>query len=318
MDHPSSPRIAIVGAGAVGSFFGGMLARAGHHVVLVARAPHVQAIARQGLRMLLQDGSTHCVAVAASTELDVVRDCELVLCCVKSRDTAEVARSLAPLLTPRALVLSLQNGVENPALLARELARPVLPVAVYVAVAMAEPGLVRHFGRGELVLGPRTPEEAADGKLRARLLQLVEVFDAAGIPLRISECVMDDLWSKLLVNCAFNAISALSRQPYGRMVEQEPIRALQQAVVQEVLEVARACGRHIDPLQAGEAVQAIGRSMAGQLSSTAQDLMRGRPTEIDDLNGCIVRLGAAHGIATPANQALHALVKLAEGAATAG
>ena len=304
----------VVGAGAVGSFFGALLARAGHHVTLIGRPAHVEAIARDGLRLQMQ-GQDIRVALHATTDIEAVRDAEVVLVCVKSRDTEALARQIAPLLAADALVLSLQNGVDNPATLAARIRQPVIAVAVYVAAALAEPGLVRHFGRGELVLGPADAAAARDAALQRRLQALADVFASAQVPVRVSTTVMDDLWAKLLVNCAFNAISALTRQPYGRMVEQPEIRDLQEALVREVLEVARASGHALDPRQARESVREIGRSMAGQLSSTAYDLMRGKPTEIDDLNGVIVRRGAELGIATPANQSLYALVRLAQTAA---
>lgn len=304
----------VVGAGAVGSFFGALLARAGLPVTLVGRPAHVDAIARDGLRLQMQ-GQEIRVALHATTDIEAVHDAEVVLVCVKSRDTDALARQIAPLLCADALVLSLQNGVDNPATLAARIRQPVIAVAVYVAAALAEPGLVRHFGRGELVLGPADARAARDAALQRRLQALAEVFASAQVPVRVSAAVMDDLWAKLLVNCAFNAISALTRQPYGRMVEQPAIRDLQEALVREVLEVARASGHALDPQQARESVRDIGRSMAGQLSSTAYDLMRGKPTEIDDLNGVIVRRGAELGIATPANQSLYALVRLAQAAA---
>lgn len=314
MTSSAHPRIVVVGAGAVGSFFGALLARAGHPVTLIGRPAHVEAIARDGLRVQMHEREIR-VELHATTEIEAVRDAETVLVCVKSRDTDALARQLAPLLAADALVLSLQNGVDNPAVLAAHIRQPVIAVAVYVAAALAEPGLVRHYGRGELVLGPADAQAARDDALQHRLQDLAAVFASAQVPVRISATVIDDLWAKLLVNCAFNAISALTRQPYGRMVEQPAIRDLQEALVREVLEVARGSGHPLDAAQARESVREIGRSMAGQLSSTAYDLMRGRPTEIDDLNGVIVRRGAELGIATPANQSLYALVKLAQAAA---
>ncbi len=311
--NSTNPRITVVGAGSVGSYFGAMLARAGHAVTLVARAEHVQAIERFGLKIHKSD-SEFTLRIPATTELEAVRGADLVLLCVKSRDTEELARRMAALLEPGALVMSLQNGVENPAAIARHLRQPVVPTAVYVATAMPAPGEVRHYGRGELVIGPATPREAADAGLRQRLQDIAGWFASAGVPVRISDAVMDELWAKLLVNCAYNAISALTQQAYGPMAALAPIRALQQSLVDEVLEVARASGHALDARAARASVEQIARSMPGQLSSTAQDLARGKPTEIDDLNGLIVRRGAELGIPTPANQSLYALVKLAEAA----
>ena len=301
----------VVGAGAVGSFYGAMLARAGHAVTLIGRAPHVAAIRRDGLQLHM-GGRVETVRLAASTELDVLRDADLVLVCVKSTDTEAVARQIAPLLAEQALVLSLQNGVDNAETIARHVRQPVVPAVVYVATALPAPGVVEHHGRGELVIGPRDAAAAQDPTLAPRLQAVVELFATAGITVRVAPDVMAELWRKLLVNCAFNAISALTQQPYGRMAALPAIRALQQAVVREVVAVARADGQPLDLDTSMAAVTRIAETMPGQRSSTAQDLARGRPTEIDHLNGFVVRRGAERGVATPVNQALHALVKLSE------
>jgi 2-dehydropantoate 2-reductase len=302
---------AVVGAGAVGSFYGAMLARAGHPVTLIARPAHVQAIAEHGLQLHM-GGTVHTVRLAASTELAAVADADLVLCCVKSTDTAAVARALAPLLRPDALVLSLQNGVDNAQTLARVLTQPVVPAAVYVATAMPGPGAVQHHGRGDLVIGPIDAAAAADAALDARLQDVVALFAAAQVPVQVSGDVMGALWRKLLVNCAYNAVSALTQQPYGRMAAQAEIVALQQAVVREVVAVAQAAGQPMDLDASLAAMAQIASAMPGQRSSTAQDMARGRPTEIDHLNGAIVRRGAELGVPTPVNQALFALVKLVD------
>ena len=315
---------AVVGAGAVGSFFGCMLARAGHPVTLIGRAPHVQAIASHGLQ-LHRAGGVEAVRVGATTELDAVRDADLVLFCVKSTDTESVARQIAPLLKRDALVLSLQNGVDNAAAIARQIRQDVVPAVVYVATAMPEPGVVKHFGRGDLVIGPLAAaaaqdgahDGAHDGELWQRLQALARLFDAAGVPVRVSPDVMAELWRKLMINCAYNAISALSQLPYGRMAALPEIVEVQQAVVREVVAVAQAEGQHLALDAALAAMHDIARAMPAQLSSTAQDIARGKPTEIDHLNGYVARRGAALGIPAPVNQTLHALVKLLETARTA-
>ena len=307
---------AVVGAGAVGSFFGAMLARSGHKVTLIGRAPHVDAITRDGLQ-LHRAGRVEAVRVAATTELDAVREADLVLVCVKSADTDAVARDLAPLLRADAIVLSLQNGVDNADAIARHVRQTVLPAVVYVAVAMPGPGIVTHHGRGDLVIGPRDARAANDESLAARMQAVVDLFAAADVPVRIGADVVGELWSKLLVNCAYNAISALTQLPYGRLAAMPDIHTTQLAVVHEVLAVAEADG-HPLPLAASiEALDRIAAAMPAQLSSTAQDLARGKPTEIDHLNGFVARRGAELGIATPVNQTLHALVKLAETARVA-
>lgn len=310
----SLPRsTAVVGAGAVGSFFGAMLARAGHPVTLIARAPHVRAIEHSGLQLHM-GGQVHSVPMQATTSLETVRGAELVLLCVKSGDTDAVAREMAPLLGEDALVLSLQNGVDNPARIAAQVRAKVVPTVVYVATAMPQPGVVEHFGRGELVIGPLNQAAAADAALQQGLQAVRELFATAGVPVRICADVMGELWTKLMVNCAWNAVSAISQLPYGRVAEVGAIRDLQLAVVREVVAVAQADGQPMELDAALAAMRAIATTMPGQRSSTAQDLARGKPTEIDHLNGFVVRRGTELGIATPVNETLHALVKLAEAA----
>ncbi len=240
--NASLHRVAVVGAGAVGSFFGAALAQAGHPVTLIGRAAHVEAIARAGLRLERAGGQVEIVPIAASVELSAVQGADLVLFCVKSTDTEAVADAMAPHLGADALVLSLQNGVENAATIARRVPQPVVPAVVYVATAMPEPGVVKHYGRGDLVIGAMRAADAAQPALAARLQGLVDLFATAKVPVRISADVMAELWSKLMVNCAYNAISGLAQMPYGRMAAMPAIRELQQAVVAEVVAVAAADG----------------------------------------------------------------------------
>lgn len=304
-------RVAVVGAGAVGSFYGAMLARAGHAVVVIGRPAHVEAIRRDGLKLEM-GGRTETIALDASSELGAARGADLVLVSVKSSDTDAVSRALAPLLERAAVVVSLQNGVENADAIARHVDATVVPAVVYVATAMPAPGVVRHHGRGDLVVGARTRAAAGDAALGERLEALVAFFATAGVAVTISADVVAELWSKLMVNCAYNAISALAQAPYGEMAALAPIRELQRSVVGEVVAVAAASGVELPLAAAIEAMERIAPAMPAQLSSTAQDVARKKPSEIDHLNGFIVRRGREVGVATPVNQALHALVKLVE------
>lgn len=313
---------AVVGAGAVGGYFGAMLARTGHPVTLIGRQAHVQAIEADGLQLQM-NGKVEAVRTAATTDLGAVRGADLVLFCVKSTDTEAVAREIAPLLKPGALVLSLQNGVDNAATIARHVRQMVVPAVVYVATAMPAAGVVSHHGRGDLVIGPlragdgARADAATDAAVMERLEQVVALFASASVPVVISTDVVGELWSKLLVNCAYNAISAVSQLPYGCMVALPEIRQTMDAVVREVVAVAQADGQRLTVDAANAAVQRIAAAMPAQMSSTAQDLARSKPSEIDHLNGFVVRRGAELGVPTPVNQVLHALVKLIESGRTA-
>lgn len=293
--------IAVMGAGAVGCYYGGMLARAGHAVTLITRPQHVSAIAQNGGLLLDTQSFREHVPVTASSEASAVRGTELVLFCVKSTDTQAAGAAMAPHLAPGALLLSLQNGVDNAERLQAVLGgRTVEPAVVYVGTEMAGPGHVKHLGRGELVVGPAvaTPERVA-------------AFRDAGIPLHASDNVIGALWSKLILNCAYNALSAITRLPYGVLRPAPGVEAVMRDVVAECLAVAGAAGVTV-PGDAWEGVERIAATMPGQFSSTAQDVMRGKPSEIDHLNGYVVARGQALGVATPANRVLHTLVKLIE------
>jgi 2-dehydropantoate 2-reductase len=303
--------IAVVGAGAVGSFYGAMLARAGHRVTLIGRPAHVDAITRNGLKLdLATSSTTEIIQIEASTELSSLHIADLVLFCVKSTDSASVALQIAPHLSPNALIMSLQNGVENSNLIAKQVANVVIPCVVYVATEIPAPGCVKHHGRGDLVIGAMLASRLRDPQ--KTLQEIVELFDSAQVPVQISPNVMAELWSKLMINCAFNAISGLAQIQYGKLAALEPVRSTQTALVKEVIAVAHADGIHLSETVALQAVEQISVTMGSQKSSTAQDMARSKLSEIDHLNGFIVRRGQALGVATPVNQALFALVKLVE------
>ena len=292
-------RVAVMGAGAVGCYYGAVLARAGHEVTLIGRPQHVQAVQRSGLRLQTIDSDRH-IQLRASTEPDAVRGAELVLFSVKSTDTEAAGKALAPHLERDAAILTLQNGVDNAERLAATLGREVIPAVVYVAVEMAGAGHVRHHGRGELVIASCKQSGA-----------IAAAFGAAGVPVEISDNVAGALWAKLIVNCAYNALSAITQLPYGRLVQGAGMPEVMRDVVDECLAVAQAAGVKV-PGDMHEAVRRIAQTMPGQYSSTAQDLTRAKKTEIDHLNGFVVRKGEPLGVRTPVNRVLLALVKTLE------
>jgi len=295
----SRPKIAVMCAGAVGCYYGGMLARAGHEVVLIGRPAHVHAIEQHGLRFEAH-GVDEPLRLSASAEPSALVGAKLVLFCVKSTDTESTAAQMRAQLEPDAMLLSLQNGVDNAERLRAVLPQVVAAAVVYVASEMAGPGHVRHHGRGELVIEPTSGSAA-----------LQRMLVAAGVPTEISDNVRGALWAKLILNCAYNALSAIVHLPYGPLVQGEGVTDVMRDIVAECLAVAHADGVDV-PGDIDAAVRRIAQTMPAQYSSTSQDLARGKRTEIDHLNGLIVRRGAALGIATPVNRALQALVKLLE------
>jgi 2-dehydropantoate 2-reductase len=299
------PRIAVVGAGAVGGYFGAMFARAGAPMVFIGRQHFADAVNSKGLILDKSEGQER-IRAAATVEMSAVRDCPLILFCVKANDTSATARQMAPFVRPDATVVCLQNGVDNAAQVRAVANVAAVPAAVYVAVSVPESGRVKHLARGDLTIGP----------LSERTTHLADLFIRAGIPCQVSENIEGELWLKLLRNCALNAISALGHIRYGQIIQSEDAKKLMEQIVDEVLAVARAArvvmpGIH-DRDSGMMAAMELARQMADAFSSTAQDLNRGQPTEIAALNGYISRRGAELGIPVPVNHALFTLVKLAE------
>ena len=194
----------------------------------------------------------------------------------------------------------MQNGVENADRLRALLPQEVIAAAVYADVEMAGPGHVKHHGRGELVV---ERSKASDAVARTPI--------AAGVPTEISDNVRGELWANLITNCAYNALSAITQLPYGRFVKGKGVTLVLRYLADECVTVAKADGVTL-PGDVDAAVRTIAETAAGQYSSTAQDLARGKRSEMDHLNGFIVRRGEALGIATPANRLLEAIVKLIE------
>jgi 2-dehydropantoate 2-reductase len=291
--------VAVMGAGAVGCYFGGMLARGGHDVTLIARPHHVEAIRRDGLRMETRTFDEY-VRVKASSEAASVQGARLVLLCVKSGDTEEAGAQIKPYIREDTVVLCLQNGCDNDQRLRAVLPAEVAAAVVFLGAEMAAAGHVKHHGSGELVIDTVR-----------NIPNLAQIFEAAAVPTRVSGNVRGELWLKLIINCAYNAISAVARKPYGETVVSPGVQEVMREVVAECLAVATA--EQIDvPGDVDEAVRRIAETIPQQYSSTAQDIMRGKPTEIDYLNGHVVRRGKVLGIPTPANLALWAMVKTLE------
>jgi 2-dehydropantoate 2-reductase len=299
------PKVAVVGAGAVGGYFGGLLARAGAPVIFIGRPAFADAVKQNGLFLDTVQFQER-VKVEASTDLAAARGAEIVLFCVKTTDTAETARSLAKVLSKDAVIISMQNGVDNAQQIEAASGMKALPAAVYVAASVPAPGKVKHVGRGDLVLGPQN--EITE--------RVAAVFTRGKVPCRISENLAGELWTKLVWNCALNAVSALGKVTYGEILASADAKQLLETTVYEVLAVARASGIQPagleDPKAALAGAYKVAESMAATRSSTSQDMMRGKKTEIDSLNGFIVRRARELNVPAPLNHALFTLVKLAE------
>ena len=300
-----------MGAGGVGSYFGGMLARAGIDVTLIGRPAHVEAIQRGGL--LLDTASLReRVQIGASTDPDAVAGAGFVLFCVKTTDTETASRSLVPHLAPEAIVVSLQNGVDNVERIRAASGIEALPAVVYIAVALPEPGHVKHFARGELAIGELSARGHTTQVGTERCRRVAELFASAKIPCRISSNIEADLWSKFVFNCAGNAVAAIAQTTYGAAARERHTREVMGRLIEETVAVARVSGVRLPETDFVQTGLKFLEGMTMATSSTAHDIARGKRTEIDSLNGLVVERGAELGIPTPVNLAVYALVKLLE------
>lgn len=324
------PCIAVFGAGAVGCYFGARLAQAGAPVTLIGRAAHVEAIRRDGL-LFESGGAQASIRLAAETSPDAVRESDVVLFSVKTRDTDEAARLIAPRLRAGATVVSLQNGVDNVPKL-RNAGIDALGAVVYVACSMPAPGRLVHAGRGDLVVGEFGAHADADSRAVAgaradaegrpgtdarpvsqRVARVAALFERAGVPCRVEPDVRGESWTKLVMNCAFNPVSALTGSRYGPLLDDAGARELMRELVAESVAVARAEGVTLDDADAQFAsAMRLGEAMRQASSSMEQDLARGRRTEIDSLNGYVAERGARLGVSVPVNRALATLVRRLE------
>jgi 2-dehydropantoate 2-reductase len=295
-------RIAVVGSGAMGSLFGGMLAEAGEDVTLVdVWEEHVRAINERGLR-LRGVGGERVIRVAATTNPGEVGSVDLALIFVKSYDTEKAARDALAMASGDTVFLTLQNGLGN----AEKVSEIVGGHRVVVGVTaqgstLLGPGEIYHAGVGATTIGE------LNGATTARILRIKEAFNRAGIATEVSDSVLDAIWSKVLVNVGINALTALTGLRNGELLAFPEIRGVMRRAVLEALDVAEANGVRIagDPV---EKVYEVAEATAANRSSMLQDIDRGRRTEIGALNGAIVEMGRRLGVDTPVNEALTAAV----------
>ena len=297
-------RICIVGAGALGSLFGGLLARAGASVCLYnpSNVEHIRAIQSAGLR-IERDGTSLKVSVEAATTPDALEDADLVGIFVKAHQTAQAMEQIAPKLNRQSWVLSLQNGVgmESEILKFVSQERFLRGVTAHGATLLG-PGRVRWAGVGPTRLGrwkgPVTPE----------IEHILALFRSADIETEYSDEIARLLWEKLIINCVINPLTALFDQPNGVIVHDAELREIAGAIACEALRVARAHEVTLTEEEAVARVEMVAQKTAQNISSMLQDVRRGRPTEIEYINGAVVREGRRLGIPTPLNLLLTRLI----------
>ena len=297
----------IIGAGAMGGLFGALLAPHAAVSLLTTNQEHAAVMGGHGLTLVDLDGATRRVPVRVLTDpQDYGRRADLVLVCTKTRATAQAAATARDLLAADGLALTLQNGLGNlEQLVAAVGAQRAAAGVTSQAATLLAPGRVRHAGSGPTVLGiPPGREEA--------ITAVAGLFTRAGLETRISDDVDSLLWSKLIVNVGINALTALLRVPNGVLAQTPECDLLMARAVAEAVAVARALSIGLDGERQLERVREVCLRTADNRASMLQDILRGRPTEIDAINGAVVERGRAAGVDTPVNLLLTQLVQALE------
>jgi len=305
--------IVVFGAGAVGGFFGGLLARAGRDVRFIARGAQLAALRNGGIVIdstLL--GVIRVPGIQVTADAIEIGPVDVVLLCVKAQQTAGVLDALAPLVAPATTIVTLQNGVESDDIVAERFGRErVVPAVVYVGATLDRPGHISHVAAGTIALG------VPAGVSRERVERIRDVLAASGQPVHITEDIQRDRWRKLLWNAAFNTVSAVTERDPGDLLRVPETRALLTAVMTEVVAVARAQGVALQSRDVDEQIAWTERAGAIRTSTTV-DRQRGREMEIDALIGVVVRRGRQHGVPTPCSEVLLALLRAIDPQTQAG
>jgi 2-dehydropantoate 2-reductase len=299
-------KIAVLGAGALGCAIGGTLAQAGHDVTLINRnAAHVQAIETHGLRMRSPEGVTT-VRVRAALTADGQGPVDLLIVLVKSFHTRTALEGARSLVGPETVVMSLQNGLGHEDVIAEIIGREhVVAGKTYTGGVMLAPG---EIIRG--VVGKETVIGELDGRLTPRVRAIADAFNGAGLATTVADDILGTIWDKLLVNVATGAVSGITRLAYGELYRLPEIEAIAVSAVQEAMNVARANGVRLGTTDARDAwVKASAGLPPDFKASMLQSLEKGSVTEIDYINGAVVRWGERCGVPTPVNQTLVACIK---------
>lgn len=298
-------KIGVMGTGGIGGYFGGLLARAGLDIHFIARGKHRQAILEDGLQVVSNQGSFR-VLIHVTSEPEEIGPVDLLLFCVKSFDTVDVARQVTPMVEEDTVILSLQNGIDNvDKLISRFGEERVLAGTAFVEASIATPGVIAHSGKpGRIVFGELS------GLRTERAERILRMFTDAGVDAELSADIWQVLWSKFLFICAIHGVSTLSRAPLGMVLSIPETREVVIGVMREVEALARKRGVNLPEQVVADSI-ALAESYNKKFKcSMLRDLEWRRPMEIEAINGMVVKMGKESGIETPLNQCIYACLKL--------
>src|SRR5215469_2221211 len=298
-------RVAVMAAGAVGGYFGGRLAAAGHDVAFIARGAHRDAIRRDGLNIESELGNLHLKDVNVTNDPKQVGPVDVVLFAVKLWDTETAGEQTRPLVSSNARVITLQNGVDSVERLVPILGDDaVIGGTTYVVVTIAGPGVIRHTGTIARILCGRL-----DRRPDAVLIGYVEQIKAANIDITLTDHILLDIWKKFVLLSGTSGITASTRQPLGVIRDDEDMRAFFYKLMHETIAVGSAAGLKFPPDFPAELDALVAAPAPTMKASMANDLDAGNRLELDWLAGKVVALGRKYGIPTPGQEAVYAILK---------
>ena len=297
-------RIAVMGAGSIGGFFGAMLSRSGHEVALVARGAHLETIRSKGIRVI-RDTEEFTVDCQATDDPIQIGSVDLVLLCVKTYQNQAAIPMMLPLVGEHTTVLCLQNGVDS-YLAATEIlgTAAVVPGAVFIEAARLGPGEVRQTGSMVRVILGET-----DGRETPRCLAIRDAFVNAGIPTEVLSDIRVGQWEKFLFIATMAGVTSMARATLAELMPQPHWRKIVHACLAEIETVARAAGVDLPSDMLAKTIAYIDEHLADLEASMHHDLLAGRPLELDALNGAVVKAGLDSGVSTPINDVIYAMLE---------
>ncbi|GAB3805218.1 ketopantoate reductase family protein [Virgibacillus kimchii] len=292
-------KIGVVGAGAVGSFFGAMLEQAGNEVTFLARGRHLAAMKENGLTVN-RENSTMNVYGNFTDELEELADSELILFCVKSHDTEQMAKELLPLISKDAKLITMQNGVDNEETLKNIFGSSrTFSCATYIQSAITEPGTVQQQGRVALVVGELVPHA------RDHCAGIVDIFQQAGINTKHTSNILDKKWRKFLWNITFNPLSAIANAGIGDIIDHDTLRQTAEKICREAMEVALLQGININREEMLDTIFKNAERARGHHTSMLQDRINNKQMEVESMCGYVLRKAKEYDVPAPVIETLY-------------
>lgn len=297
-------RIAVMGAGSIGGYFGGMLARGGHEVTLIARGPHLKAITNAGLRVIT-DREEFTLRCDATDDPRTVGPVELVLLTVKTYHNSQAVAAMLPMVSDETAVLCLQNGIDRyQAAVQAAGEQRVLPGAAYIEASIPQPGTVRQTGRVvRIVFGELDGSESERGR------RIQQALEQSGIPAQFTTDIRQTLWSKFLFIATMAGVTCLARETMAQLLPRPEWRRVIVGCMREIEAVGRTTGICLDPQIVKSTLRYIEGSLEQMHASMHADLLAGRPLELEALTGAVVRTGQSVGVPTPINDVIYAMLR---------